>query len=140
VSFAGVGGLGHQAVQFAAKMGCEVVVSSGTDSKKEEAMKLGAKEFYATKGLEDLTKLGCEPINRLLVTTSKLPDFAMYFPILAPEACIFPLGVSQGTLEVPYMPLLLSGIRSLVAPRVMHERMLRSAATHGIEPITESSQ
>ena len=40
VGIIGVGGLGHLTIQFAAKMGCEVVVFSGTDSKKEEAMKL----------------------------------------------------------------------------------------------------
>ncbi|KAI7396612.1 GroES-like protein, partial [Hortaea werneckii] len=33
----GIGGLGHLAIQYAAKMGCRVVVLSGTDSKKEEA-------------------------------------------------------------------------------------------------------
>jgi len=33
----------------AAKMGCEVVVFSGSDSKEEEARKLGAKEFVAIR-------------------------------------------------------------------------------------------
>ena len=54
VGIVGVGGLGHLAIQFAAAMGCEVVTFSGTDSKKEESIKLGAKEFYATKGLKEL--------------------------------------------------------------------------------------
>ena len=63
-----VGGLGQLAIQFAAKMGCEVVVFSGTDSKKEEVMKLGAQEFYAIKGVIDLSHTR-KPINRLLVTT-----------------------------------------------------------------------
>lgn len=47
VGVIGVGGLGHLAIQFAAKMGCQVVVSSGTQSKRAEALALGATEFYA---------------------------------------------------------------------------------------------
>ena len=68
VGIIGVGGLGHLAIQFAANMGCEVVVFSGTDSKKEEATRLGAMEFYATKGLKELKV--SKPVNHLLVTTS----------------------------------------------------------------------
>lgn len=71
VGVMGVGGLGHLAIQFAAKMGCEVVVFSGTDSKRQEALGLGATEFYAMKGV---TKLDIgRPLNRLLVTTSVMP-------------------------------------------------------------------
>jgi D-arabinose 1-dehydrogenase-like Zn-dependent alcohol dehydrogenase len=67
VGVIGVGGLGHLAIQFAVAMGCEVVVFSGTNSKREESMKLGAKEFYAAKGVQELK---IKPINHLLVTTS----------------------------------------------------------------------
>lgn len=139
VGVIGVGGLGHLAIQFASKMGCEVVVFSGTDSKKEEAMKLGAKEFHATKGLKELKVTN--PIDRLLVTTSAQPDWAMYQAILAPGATIFPLSVSSGNLEIPYMPIMLNGTRiqgSLVAARAIHMKMLQFAAVHGIKPIIET--
>jgi D-arabinose 1-dehydrogenase-like Zn-dependent alcohol dehydrogenase len=33
----GIGGLGHLAIRFVKAMGCEVVVFSSTDSKKEQA-------------------------------------------------------------------------------------------------------
>lgn len=71
VGVMGVGGLGHLAIQFASKMGCDVVVFSGTDSKKEEAIKLGASEFVATKGKSELS-IG-RKLDALLVTTSALP-------------------------------------------------------------------
>lgn len=138
VGIIGVGGLGHLAIQFASKMGCEVVVFSGTNSKKEEAMQLGAKEFYATKGLKELKVP--KPIDRLLVTTSAQPDWAMYQAILAPGATIYPLTVSSGNLEIPYMPIMLSGVRiqgSLVAARAIHMKMLQFAAVHNIKPIIE---
>lgn len=72
VAVMGVGGLGHLAIQYAAKMGCNVVVLSGTDSKKDEAIKLGAKEFVAMKGKKELNLK--KKINALIVTTSVLPS------------------------------------------------------------------
>lgn len=79
VGIIGVGGLGHLAIQFASKMGCEVVVLSGTESKKEEAMKLGAHEFIAMKGKKDLD-LG-KKLNCLLVTTSMMPGTLFFAPL-----------------------------------------------------------
>ena len=82
VGVIGVGGLGHLAIQFAAKMGCGVVVFSGSDSKKEEAKKLGAEEFYAFKGVktgeELLTKMGGRKVDVLMVTASQQPDWEVY--------------------------------------------------------------
>lgn len=71
VGVVGIGGLGHLAIQFAAKMGCKVVVFSQTDSKKEESLKLGASEFVATRGAE--TYQVSKPVDHLFVTTSILP-------------------------------------------------------------------
>ncbi|KAJ6594298.1 hypothetical protein B0H19DRAFT_1246985 [Mycena capillaripes] len=51
VGIVGVGGLGHLAIQFLAKMGASVLVFSSNDSKREEAQRLGATEFYATKAV-----------------------------------------------------------------------------------------
>lgn len=138
VGVIGVGGLGHLAIQFARAMGCEVVVLSGTESKKEEAMKLGATEFYATKGLKELN-IG-RPLDHLLVTTSAQPDWNIYLSIMAPSGTVYPLSVSDGNLEMPYMPLLLNGLKvqgSLVAAREIHREMLEFAAFHNIKPITQ---
>ncbi|KAI1261294.1 GroES-like protein [Xylariaceae sp. FL1019] len=135
----GLGGLGHLAVQFAAKMGNRVVVLSGSDRKKEEAFKLGAHEFIATKGKD---KLECSaPINRLLVTTSAQPEWEKILPLMASgSGTIYPLSVSSGNFEIPYLPLLTDGITvqgSIIAPRSVHRQMLEFAALHKIKPITE---
>ncbi|KAF4550387.1 Alcohol dehydrogenase GroES-like domain-containing protein 7 [Elsinoe fawcettii] len=139
VGVVGVGGLGHLAIQFAAKMGCEVVVFSGSPAKKEEAMRLGAKEFHALKEEKDL-KSTTKPIDRLLVTTSAQPDWSVYVPILAPGAVVFPLSVADGDFKFPYMQLILAGITiqgSVVAPRYIHQRMLIFAARHDIKPVIQ---
>ena len=138
VGILGVGGLGHLAIQFAAKWGCEVVVFSGTENKKEEALSLGAKEFYATKGVSEL-KLSV-PIDHLLVTTSAQVPWSLYLLIMAAGGTIYPLSVDEGDLKIPYMPLLSNGLRiqgSIVAPRAVHRRMLNFAAFHGIKPIIQ---
>jgi D-arabinose 1-dehydrogenase-like Zn-dependent alcohol dehydrogenase len=76
VGIVGIGGLGHLAIQFAAKMGCEVVVFSTTASKKAEALRFGAREFYATEELD--AKPSIRPIDHLLVTTNTLPSWDTY--------------------------------------------------------------
>lgn len=76
VGVLGIGGLGHLAIQFAAKMGCEVVVFSTTASKRAEALGFGAREFYTTTELN--ARANIRPIDHLLVTTNTLPDWDMY--------------------------------------------------------------
>ncbi|KAF2458636.1 chaperonin 10-like protein [Lineolata rhizophorae] len=139
VGVVGVGGLGHLAIQFAAKMGCEVIVFSGTDSKKEEAMELGADEFHAVKGKKTLDigrKLDC-----LVVTTSNHPDWNLYLQVMNHGSTIFPLYVSEEPLVLPSLKFLQSAIRiqgSVIAARYMHNEMLEFASHHKIHPVTET--
>ncbi|OGM46490.1 alcohol dehydrogenase [Aspergillus bombycis] len=136
VGIIGVGGLGHLAIQFAAKMGCQVVVFSGSDSKKDEATKLGATEFYATKGVKELKVE--KKLDNLIVTTSSQPDWNQYVSVLNPGAAISPLSVDLEDFKFPYMPLLANGFKvlgSIVSARQVHRDMLDFAAFHGIKPI-----
>lgn len=71
VGILGIGGLGHLAIQFARKLGTEVVVFSTSRSKEDEAKQLGASEFYLLDELEKLPK----PDNTLVVAASKYPDW-----------------------------------------------------------------
>ena len=138
VGIIGVGGLGNLAIQFASKMGCEVVVFSSTDSKKDEALKLGADEFVATKRVKELQISG--PVDHLIVTTSFQPDWSQFLPILAPGATIYPLTVSGDDFKIPYMPIIAGELKiqgSLVAARQVHKEMLAFAAHHSIKPIIE---
>ncbi|KAF1966528.1 GroES-like protein [Bimuria novae-zelandiae CBS 107.79] len=136
VGIMGVGGLGHLAIQFAAKMGCDVVVLSGTDSKKDEALKLGASDFIAMKG-KDQIDVG-KKIDSLIITTSAMPDWKVVLPALAPTASILPLTVSEGDFSFPQNPLILGGhtvYGIAVSPRAVHRQMLAFAAHHNIKPV-----
>ncbi|MBZ9729134.1 alcohol dehydrogenase [Salegentibacter sp. JZCK2] len=61
VAVQGIGGLGHLALQYAAKMGMRTVAISTSDSKKELAKELGAHHFINARqrdAAEELQKLG----------------------------------------------------------------------------------
>ncbi|ERS99011.1 NADP-dependent alcohol dehydrogenase [Sporothrix schenckii 1099-18] len=142
VGVLGVGGLGHLAIQFAAKMGCRVVVLSGSSAKRAQAQQLGAHKFVATNEGQTLGDDGEGwTIDRLLVTSSVQPKWETLLPMMSMRSQVYPLSVSAGDLVIPYMPLINQGIRvqgSLVADRVVHREMLKFAALHGVKPITET--
>lgn len=61
VAVQGIGGLGHLAIQYAAKMGMRTVAISTSNDKKELAKELGAKHFINAKeqdAAKELKKLG----------------------------------------------------------------------------------
>ncbi len=119
-------------------MGCQVTVFSSTDSKRDEAMSLGASEFVATKDVKDLEVSG--KIDHLLICTSFQPDWKQFLPIMAPGGTLYPLTVSNGDLTIPYMPIIalelkIQGI--VVAARAVHNAMFAFAAQHQIRPVIE---
>ncbi|EIW83961.1 GroES-like protein [Coniophora puteana RWD-64-598 SS2] len=138
VGVVGIGGLGHLAIQYAAKMGCEVIVFSGSENKREEAKKLGATEFYSTKGAQSLS-IGL-PLQHLIVTTSAQPDWNLFLPLIEPLGTIYPMSVSFEDLKVPYMPFLANSIKfqAVVCPsRGIQNKTLRFAAVHNIKPVMQ---
>lgn len=139
VGVIGMGGLGHMAVIFGSKLGNEVVVFSGNDWKRGEALGMGAKEFYATKDVKEFKDIA--PIDHLIVTTNVQVDWPLFLPIMAPRGVVYPLTVAFGDFVIPYPSLIGGGLRvmgSLVAPVACVRRMLRFAAAHGISPVTET--
>jgi D-arabinose 1-dehydrogenase-like Zn-dependent alcohol dehydrogenase len=75
VGIIGVGGLGHLAIQFASKMGMEVVVFSSSESKAQKAFGFGASEFHITSETEKFG--GIAKLDILLITANTTPDLAM---------------------------------------------------------------
>lgn len=74
VAVQGLGGLGHLAVQYANKMGYEVVALSSGSDKKDFATKLGAHHYIDTKSedpVQALQKLGGAD---LVVATAPNPE------------------------------------------------------------------
>ncbi|KAJ7459823.1 chaperonin 10-like protein [Mycena latifolia] len=138
VGVVGVGGLGHLAIQFLAKMGVRVAVFSSTEEKRALAVSLGAAEFYVTKGATAL-EIGA-PLDHLLVTTSFLPDWMPFINILKSTGRIYALTISGSDLVIPMMPVVMRGLTiqgSGVTSRGRQIEMLEFAASHKIKSIIE---
>jgi D-arabinose 1-dehydrogenase-like Zn-dependent alcohol dehydrogenase len=152
VGVIGIGGLGHLAIQFAAAWGCEVIVFSSSDSKKEEALGFGAKEFWNTN---TMTGDGVGKLNHLIVTTSRIPDWSMFVPtafpkalsvlkpsryanLMAPFGHIYPLTIQFGTpFTFPYEALVLKELSitgSCSSSMEEIREMLNFVVTHNIRP------
>lgn len=138
IGIVGVGSLGQLAIQFAAKTGCEIVVFSQTENKREFAMELGAHEYYATESLGK-PKIS-KPVDQLIVTIGLWPYWPIYMPVLAPGATIYPLTLGQGELKIPAEAFMFKGIRiqgSLATSMSVQARMLDFADLHDIKPKIE---
>ncbi|OQV10465.1 Alcohol dehydrogenase GroES-like domain-containing protein [Cladophialophora immunda] len=138
VGVLGIGGLGHLAIQFAAKMGASTTVFSTSPDKENEARGFGASSFVVL-GHED--KLD-EPVDLLLVTAHKAPDWSTFMSekVVARGAPIVILGALGMTLEFPFLPYFFNCynlVTNLVASRATHAEMLAFAAHHDIKPLIE---
>jgi D-arabinose 1-dehydrogenase-like Zn-dependent alcohol dehydrogenase len=137
IGIIGQGGLGHLAIQFAAKMGMNVIVFSSSERKKEEALKLGASHFVATKDAKELD-IGGIKLDALIITTSAPIKWDLYLPVINRRAIIFPLTVDFGNFEIPQMPLIQSGITvqgTIVVSPYEANKMLEFAARTGVKPM-----
>ncbi|KAM0464882.1 hypothetical protein ACHAPV_001873 [Trichoderma viride] len=140
IGIIGVGGLGHLAIQFASKLGMNVVVLSTNESKKDEALKLGANHFVNTSNAEAIDiGIGPSKLDALMVTASVEIKWETYMPLLKPQAMILPLTVHFGNFTMPHFPMIGNGLRiqgTVIASRLELKRMLDFASRHSIRPVT----
>lgn len=139
VGILGIGGLGHLALQFASKMGCEVVALSSTGAKEEEARRLGANEYVVTTDRSQLRKLNGS-LDFILSTVSADCEWSSLMSMLKAKGRLCVVGASPNPIEIPAMALI-SGSRSIsgsnIGSRGRIEEMLGFAARHGVKAVTE---
>ncbi len=84
VGVIGIGGLGHLALQFLRGWGCEVVAFTSSESKRDEAIKLGA---HRVINLRDDAQLAAArgTFNLILNTTNVKMNWQAYIDCLAPR-------------------------------------------------------
>ena len=139
VGVIGIGGLGHMAIQFANKWGCEVHAFTTSDGKQTEAQKLGAHYVHNTKKPDALKKLsGC--LDFIISTINAPLDMSAYLETLAPKGRFHNVGAVLKPLEVPAFSLIM-GQRSLSgsptgSPTAL-DRMLAFSARHSVAPVVE---
>lgn len=80
VGIVGIGGLGHFAVLFAKAMGARVTAISRSESKKEDALKLGASEYVATgDDIKKTAEAHAGTLDLIVCTASKFFWFFFFF-------------------------------------------------------------
>ncbi len=134
----GIGGLGHMALQFANKWGCHVTAFTTSDSKADEAKKMGAHAVINTKSAEGLRKVAGS-LDLILSTIMGELNLPSYLNALAPKGRFHTVGILP-EIRTPVMPLLskqrsISSSPSGSATTAM--TMLDFCARHNIAPVTE---
>ncbi|KFY07549.1 hypothetical protein V492_07040 [Pseudogymnoascus sp. VKM F-4246] len=140
VAVQGLGGLGHLAVQYAKKMGYEVVALSTSDDKEDFAKKLGADHFINTKSKDvgaELMKLGGAAI---IVQTAPNPKvIAGLVGGLAPLGRLLSLAPS-GLAEVDTVSLVVkaASVSGWASGHALDsEEAIRFASVHGVKCMIE---
>ncbi|KXG51323.1 uncharacterized protein PGRI_093350 [Penicillium griseofulvum] len=137
VGILGIGGLGHMAIKLAAAMGYHVIALSGSDSKREDCMSFGAKEFYVTSA-DEIRDM--EPLDHLLLCGSVSIDYTFVFSLMATHGTIYPLTVSLTPVSIPMTLMIDNGLRiqgSLVASSHDIREMLHFCAENDLAPVIE---
>jgi alcohol dehydrogenase (NADP+) len=140
IGVVGIGGLGHMAVQFAAKMGAEVYAISRTDDKREFAAQLGAKGYIATNNKEDVKKYDNYFHYLLICTSGGSFNIADYTSFLRPYGVMHFVGVPNESLSMHVFSLLVKRLSISASPSGspgQMVQMLNFAAKHNIRPIIE---
>lgn len=134
----GVGGLGHLAVQFLAKFGTDVTAISTSHDKEEEARKLGASDFIATRGSDELAK-AAKRFDFIISTVSADVDWSQYINALAPEGRLCIVGIPDSDLKIPAFPMLCERSVSGGGAGAPSDTasMLEFCAKHGVVPMCE---
>ncbi len=139
VAVVGIGGLGHLAVQYLAKWGCDVTAISSTPDKNEQARGFGAKHFIATRGTDELRK-AARSFDFILSTVSADLPWDEYMNALRPQGKLCIVGIPEKPISVISWNLI-AGERSIVGgqPGSLQEtrQMLEFTARHGIQPMIE---
>jgi D-arabinose 1-dehydrogenase-like Zn-dependent alcohol dehydrogenase len=142
VAVLGIGGLGHLAVQFAAKMGCHTVaIARGTD-KEPLARKLGAHHYIDSVTQDvagELNRLGSARVVLATVTNAKAMSAAIGG--LAVDGKLIVIGATPDAIEVSPL-LLISARRSILGwpsgTSIDSEDTMAFSALADIRPMIET--
>ena len=140
VGIVGIGGLGHMALQFANRWGCEVHAFTTSDSKEAEARNLGAHYVHNTKRDVELKKIAGS--LDLIISTINVPlDIPGLLGTLAPKGILHVVGAVLEPMPIPAFGLIMgrkSVSGSPTGSPTAIDRMLAFSARHSIAPVTET--
>jgi len=139
VGVVGIGGLGHLAIKFLAKWGCEVTAFTTSPDKSAQAKAMGAHRVLSSKDASEW-KSARGRFDFIIVTISASLDWQRLMGTLAPRGRIHFVGAVEEPVVTP-VSVLMGGQKSLSSspvggPATM-AKMLEFCARHEILPQTE---
>jgi uncharacterized zinc-type alcohol dehydrogenase-like protein len=139
VGVIGIGGLGHLAIQFLNKWGCEVTAFTSSPAKRDEAMRLGAHRAVSSRDSESMKSLKGS-LDFILSTVDANLDWPSILETLGPRGRLHVVGIVPDAIPVPVLSLIMAQ-RSMSgspsgSPAVI-ATMLDFCARHKIAPVVE---
>ena len=105
VGVVGLGGLGHMAVKFARAFGAHVVVFTTSESKKEDALRLGAHEVVLSRNADEMEK-HAGSFNFIIDCVAADHDINAYINLLARDGNLTMVGAPEKPLSVAVFGLI----------------------------------
>ena len=139
VAIMGLGGLGHVGVKIARALGADVTVLSHSEGKREDALKMGAHHFVATKDGKAFKECAMK-FDLIINTVSADIDMGLYFNMLKRDGALVVVGLPDKPLTIHPFPLV--GMRrtyagSMIGSIKETQEMLDFCAKHKILPEIE---
>ena len=139
VAVIGIGGLGHMALKFLRAWGCEVTAFTTSDSKREEALRLGAHRTLNSRNPAELAG-AAGSFDFILNTANAGLDWNSYIAALKPKGRLHTVGAVPEPMAMAAFPMIV-GQKSLsgspLGSPATTDTMLQFSARHGIAPTTE---
>jgi len=141
VGIVGIGGLGHVAVQYSAKMKCDTVAISRSNAKEAEAREFGAASFLSTNDKEAV-KAARGTFDVILCTAAAHFDPNLYMALLKPRGKFVLVGLPPASEQLSFSPFSLVGgekqlIGSMIGGTDNMDEMLAFSAEHKVFPKIE---
>ena len=105
VGVVGLGGLGHMGVKFARAFGAHVVVFTTSESKKQDALRLGAHEVVLSRKADEMEK-HAGTFDFILDTVSAQHDINAYINMLTRDGNLTMVGAPEKPLPVAVFNLI----------------------------------
>jgi len=137
----GLGGLGHLAIQFAAKSGHRVTVFTSSEDKATAASQLGAHRTILTQPDGRPAADPDRPLDLLISTVPSQLPWEAYVQAVRPGGALTFVGVPPGLAALPLDAIILQRRRLLtssIAGRPLIRETLEVAARIGVRPTIET--
>ncbi|EAU40685.1 Zn-dependent alcohol dehydrogenase [Fulvimarina pelagi HTCC2506] len=136
---AGIGGLGHIAIQIGKALGARVVALTTSPGKRDEIMKLGADDVLITTDAEAMAN-AAQSLDMMVNTIPVKHDINPYVTLMKPNSMLLLVGNMNGFDNVESGPLVFNRIGiagSLIGGIKDTQEILDLCAKHDIAPLTK---